>query len=276
MTNSEETSSNLVELYFSVLEYMPSIIRGENINVGIVFHIPSKSTVKFVKTTNLQRVRAFDDEYIDFYKFVIEQISDQFTFPKIKSLMLEPQDYRKEYLNISENNFLLDKTKYYNNQFQFKPVEHVKIPENEIEDYERDYQRTYLYYDRPKSERITTAEVKKLLGKQIRVLNSNNVKKDPDVMDDFGLTKIFDYKIDGVYILTIGFDYKQEAQLAKELKRRLYDLSKLDSDFTAIKIVVDDLASESPVYEKFKTDVENIAKEKSLNIEFVKVSEFNK
>ena len=190
--------------------------------------------------------------------------------------MLEPQDYRQEYLNISENNFLLDKTKYYNNQFQFKPVEHVKIPENEIEDYERDYQRTYLYYDRPKSERITTAEVKKLLGKQIRVLNSNNVKKDPDVMDDFGLTKIFDYKIDGVYILTIGFDYKQEAQLAKELKRRLYDLSKLDSDFTAIKIVVDDLASESPVYEKFKTDVENIAKEKSLNIEFVKVSEFNK
>lgn len=276
MTNSEETSSNLVELYFSVLEYMPSIIRGENINVGIVFHIPSKSTVKFVKTTNLQRVRAFDDEYIDFYKFVIEQISEQFTFPKIKSLMLEPQDYRQEYLNISENNFLLDKTKYYNNQFQFKPVEHVKIPENEIEDYERDYQRTYLYYDRPKSERITTAEVKKLLGKQIRVLNSNNVKKDPDVMDDFGLTKIFDYKIDGVYILTIGFDYKQEAQLAKELKRRLYDLSKLDSDFTAIKIVVDDLASESPVYEKFKTDVENIAKEKSLNIEFVKVSEFNK
>lgn len=275
MTNSEKTSSNLVELYFSVLEYMPSIIRGEKINVGIVFHVPSKLTVKFVKTTNLQRVKAFDDEYIDFYRFVIKQISDQFTFPKTKSLILEPQDYGQEYSNISENNFLLDKTKYYNNQFQFKPVEHVKIPENEIEDYERDYQRTYLYYDRPKSERITTAEVKKLLGKQIRVLNSDDVKKDPDVMDDFGLTKIFDYKIDGVYILTIGFDYKQEAQLAKELKRRLYDLSKLNSDFTAIKIVVDDLASDSPVYEKFKKDIEDIAKEKNLNIGFVKVSEFN-
>lgn len=275
MTNSEKNSSNLVELYFSVLEYMPSVVRGEKINVGIVFHIPSKLTVKFVKTTNIQRVKAFDDEYIDFYRFVIEQISDQFTFPKTKNLLLEPQDYEQEYFNISENNFLLYKTKYYNNQFQFKPVEHVKIPEDEIEEYERDYKKTYLYYDRPKSERITTAEMKKLLGKQIRALHSDDVKKDPDVMDDFGLTKVFDYKIGGVYVLTIGFEYKQEAQLAKELKRRLYDLSKLGSDITDIKIVVDDLASNSPVYKKFKKDIENITKEKGLNIEIVKVSEFN-
>ncbi|SUP61455.1 Uncharacterised protein [Weissella viridescens] len=81
-----------------------------------------------------------------------------------------------------------------------------------------------MYYDRPKSDRITTAEVKRLLGKQITASKFENVKKDPDVMDEFGLTKIFDYKIDGKYILTIGFEYKQGAFLSKELKRRLYDL----------------------------------------------------
>lgn len=275
MTNSEETKANLIELYFSVLEYMPSIIRGEKINVGIVFHIPSESKVKFVKTSNMQRVKAFDDDNINFYKFVIEQISAQFTFPTIGNVTLEPKDYSREYLNISENNFLLEKTKYYNNKFQFKPVEHVKITTNEIEDYETDLIRTYLYYDRPKSERITTAEVKKLLGKQIKISNSDDVKKDPDVKDDFGLTKIFDYKIDGVYVLTIGFDYKQEAQLAKELKRRLYDLSKLELPINNLKIVVDDLAPNSPVYNKFKEDIEEIAEYKKLNIEIVKVSEFN-
>ncbi|KRN46227.1 DUF3037 domain-containing protein [Weissella viridescens] len=275
MPNLENTSSESIELYFSVLEYIPSVIRGEKINVGIAFHIPSEETVKFVKTKNLQRVRAFDDEHVEFYKFVIEQIEDQFTFPKTDEITLEYQDYNKEYDDVGEMNFLSSRTKYYNNQFQFKPVEHVNIPENEVGDYEKDYQKTYLYYDRPKSDRITTAEVKRLLGKQITASKFENVKKDPDVMDEFGLTKIFDYKIDGKYILTIGFEYKQGAFLSKELKRRLYDLENLNEDVSDIKIVVDDLASDSPTYEKFENNISQISKEKKLNVEIVKVSKFN-
>ena len=88
----------------------------------------------------------------------------------------------------------------------------------------------YLYYDRPKSERITKTRVKNLLSKQINSYHLANIIRSPKIFDDFGGSNLYDYQINNkILIKAISFDYKRINQLSIELKNVIYDLSQLDN-----------------------------------------------
>ena len=49
------------ELIYSILRYEPSIVSGEKINLGAIFHYPSTDYREFYSITRWARVSAFDD-----------------------------------------------------------------------------------------------------------------------------------------------------------------------------------------------------------------------
>ena len=49
------------KMQYAVLQYSPSLVSGESINVGIVVASTDEPLFKFVETKKLARVREFDD-----------------------------------------------------------------------------------------------------------------------------------------------------------------------------------------------------------------------
>lgn len=267
-------SNKLIDLYYSVLEYIPSSIRGEKINVGIVFHTPnSNQKLSFSKLKSMQRVASFDDENIEFYKIMMLSLEDVFTFPKAATLDQNIVDL--EYAHIDSKYFLEEKTKYYNNMFQFKPVFNVQVKDDELDTYKHDLERTYLYYDRPKNERITTTEVRRLLSHQINVRKDKSIQKVHDLEDSLGESNIFNYQsIYGDFILPVGFDYKSDANALKELRSILYSLDSSlakNPKISQVTIVVSDTAEDSLYYQKFRNELDIISNrnDKPINIKFL-------
>ena len=63
------------EIEYSVLSYSPSMITGERINVGLLFHKSDGDVCRFEYTKKWSRLIAFDDELdIDFFKLYLEGI----------------------------------------------------------------------------------------------------------------------------------------------------------------------------------------------------------
>lgn len=232
-------------LYYSVLKYIPSVIRMESINVGIAVHYPSKKYSHFFKTSNMQRVRAFDDEYdSDFFHMVMETLEYEIDFGKLDDLSLNLIDKSQEtrFKDIEEESFLNKRTSYLANEFRFTPVQSISTNDEEVESDIYSLKDMYLYYDKPKAKRITKKEVHSLLAKQLRSYNLSNVKKAPVYKDELGGKVKYDYRINNNTLLrSITFDYKNVDSLSKELKVLLYDLKEInDSKISNIFLIRND------------------------------------
>ena len=95
----------MTRIEYSVLRYSPSLISGECINLGILYHDLETNDRDFISTQKFERVKQFDDELdIDSLKFLLDSIK----------LDVKPN------LMTNENNFsILSYTKYYIKEFNF-------------------------------------------------------------------------------------------------------------------------------------------------------------
>ncbi|HHS3189467.1 TPA: DUF3037 domain-containing protein, partial [Listeria monocytogenes] len=136
-----------------------------------------------------------------------------------------------------------------------------------------------MYYDKPKSERISSRDVRELLRKNLANHNIKNQIKNLDVRCEFGSKKVFDFMYEKNVFKAISFDKQKSGQLANELKIVCYDIltnrEKLNS--YKINLIVDNsiilnkkLGNNSDVFLEFK---EKITKE-AENVKIYTLSEF--
>lgn len=187
---------------FSILRYVPSEIREEFINIGLVFHCPEDGYVDFKSTKNFKRVTTFDDEIdINFLKIVISGIEEEFTQSTINGPTID---------EVSDEYFLEKNTVFYANQLQFSPIKIIRTS-NPVKDFE-DLFRTYVYFDVKKSKRISDIEVKNIMNRvfeqsnKISKFNRNctfNINSEEIVLDYSYISKNKSTK----FIKTLSFDY---------------------------------------------------------------------
>lgn len=258
------------KLYYSVLKYIPNVIRMESINVGIAIHCPAKKFSHFYETKNKPRLKAFDDEYNPtFFRMVMSSLKYELNFGDINvdTLNLEFNDEQKRFSDITNEEFLNNRISYLANEFRFTPVQSM-IAEDIIKDVE-DLKDMYLFYDKPKNNRITRKQVQRLLNKQMQSYNLSNVRKSPTFKDIFGGQIKFDYSVNNNTLLrAITFDYQDQSKLINELKLTLYNLENTDySDVSKIFLVRNDNLKESTnkeIYNKFKKQLKDINKNKQI------------
>lgn len=271
---------NDVVLKYAVLQYMPDQIRRESINVGVVFHCPSQKWSKFKRIKNISRLRSFDDEYdIEYLNLIFQSLSYDFDSEKI-----DEYGFDERFDSLGNENFLVHSTKFYVNEFNFLPVETIFTNFLDLEKDVDDIVRTFLYYDRPKGERITTNEVRKLMKRQFSQYSiKNDLAKQP-VKDDFLSQNIFDFSFENKCFKAISFDKSKTKDLAKELKVFLYDL---DAQIDILKnkkiyIIIDNktLLYESneidyyQFYDIYRLFSEKIESEYRNLVEIVSLSDF--
>lgn len=266
------------KLYFSVLKYIPSPIRRESINVGVVFHIPEMKISRFQSIKSTNRLSSFDDEYDkEFFKLMMDSFHYEFDYPtSINNELSANVMLNNEVL--SNPDFLRQQTNDYSNEFQFDAVNTMYTSDSDYVADINDLIKTYLYYDRPKSERITAPEVRRLLSKQLRLTGFKHIQRKPDIPSDFDNKSLFDFQIGDYFIKVISFDYAHSTTMAKEIKSALYDLDEATNNFdiSRIKIVVNDASetSNKQAYNLFAKKVEQYMCSKNNNIEIVSLSKF--
>ncbi|GAX07187.1 hypothetical protein predicted by Glimmer/Critica [Secundilactobacillus pentosiphilus] len=268
------------KMFYAVLRYIPSSIRMESINIGIVVHIPSLEYSHFYRLKNTRRVASFDDEYDkDFFKMTIDSLRFDLNYPTDTDQSPLSLGYENRFNNINHDSFLQEKISFLSNGFQFSPIQ---ILQTNYQDWKNDVnglKKTFLYYDRPKSQRITRREVEKILSKNLRSYNLSNVQRHPDIKGDFSDEAIFDFKVGNKYIKALSFDYARKSTMATELKSALYDLNQTISKKKVSHVIIatnDDYSSkaDSP-YEEFSNNLKYIeATYDNTNIKLVPLSEF--
>lgn len=212
--------SNIVKINYSISNYIPSIIRQESVIFGIIIHCPFQEYSKFHRTKNINRLKFFDDEFDkDYMELMSETFSYYFDYPS-----LDEKDYDDErFDNIHSDNFISDITKYYVNEFKFSEVrELISSQEILLEDM-NDLIRTNLYYDRPKSERITTTEVKRLLSKEVRHLNLKEYVKVPEI-HDLAEREVANFEYNNPLIKVLSFDYKRKTDIVDQINKFQIDM----------------------------------------------------
>lgn len=212
--SEDNKMSKEIKINYSVCNYIPSIIRNESVIFGIVVHCPSEEYAQFHRTKNLKRLRAFDDEYDKNYiDLMSETFSYYFDYPE-----LDCDEYDDErFENITSDTFISDITKYYVNEFQFSEVRELISSNETLTRDLSDLIRTYLYYDRPKSERITTSEVKRLLNKELSNLNLNEYVQKTKVVD-LANREIVDFEYGDTVVKVLSFDYKRKTDIVDQIK----------------------------------------------------------
>lgn len=267
-----------LKIYFAVLQYIPSSIRRESLDVGVAVHIPTLGIAKFFSTRNLPRVASFDDEYDpEFFKMMMDSLKYDIDFPVDKNNELISLGDEERFDNLASDTYLHEKTSYLANEFVFLPIKSIK---SSVVDYKKDIealQKTYLYYDRPKPKRISAQQVKSLLHRQLNYAGIKSESLTDTPTATFTDKPFFDINLNDQFIKTMSFDYSKKGQMSRELKSILFDLRQISESSInkKIKIVVDDKASKSDEYKKFIQILNDISSEtQSTTISVKTISSF--
>ncbi|MGN7402712.1 DUF3037 domain-containing protein [Cytobacillus praedii] len=221
---------NSKTIFYSICKYVPDIIRGEFINVGVLTYIPEMGMSKFQKTKNLARVTAFDDELeLDVLKALLESLEIQFNNPSLPKKIADPSP---EYLQ--------SELVYFVNQLQFSEIK--ALNSTSVEEDTRDLYDMYLYYDQKKSNRISAERVKRLVSKLFTANEFKNVNRHPNEQNIFR-QRPFDFSVNlngsNELIKALTFDYKNYNKLYNEIKSFLFDLNYFkDLGIDNVKVVI--------------------------------------
>jgi len=247
---------------------MPDPIRQEKINVGIAIHLPTEEFSSFFETTNKRRIYNFDDEYDSDY---ISTIFEGFHF----EFDTDTPDFEigdDRFSDIASMSYLTEKTKFYVNEFQFMSVNSITTTDSQSAEDISDLIRTYLYYDQPKSKRISKKNVYQLLNKRINQLElQEHIKKSKISSTAFKSSKpAFDFETPNALVKTLSLDYKTAQRLSSQLKVDVFDIAQASSLFPSKRVDlvlnnnIDDLYFDSVIPE-FKDWVKRLSDIKEIH-----------
>lgn len=241
-------------VFFAICKYVPSLLRGEKLNIGFAYHIPNNGEIGFFSSKNTRRIISFDDEIdAEIINYLFESLKYDFSSETFENY--DNYDDKK----LKNPDLLHSKIANYVNQIQFDDVS-VYESNDSIQSILNDISDMHLYYDKSKAERITSDRVISLARKMVKSSIYKDTLEKSEHKDVF-YAPPFDFKIimDGQtkYIKGFSFDYKQTSRFFKEIKSYLFDLnneiSKGRINLKDIKIVINNT--------EFDNDHEKIIKE---------------
>lgn len=266
-----------MNLYYAVLQYIPSSVRQEAINVGVAVHVPDMDYARFYPTQNTRRVAAFDDEYDkDYFKMMMDSLSYDINYPVDNRFSLDSIGDDQRFDELKSPNYLKTKTYYLSTEFVFMPIQRTVTTTESINKDIGDIKDAYLYYDKPKDKRSTTSQMRSSFAKQLRLhhIKSESLSNTPN--SSFSKKPLFDFKLGDSLIKVQSFNYVRNEALAKELKSTLFDLQHVSFDETnqVIKIIVDDDARHHPSFSDFQDYIEQIERMEELRIHINSITSF--
>jgi len=234
-----EVREIMKKLFYSVLRYVPDLIRAENMIVGLVIHVPNDKYSHFFGLKNISRLKSFDDEYdSEYLKIVMESLLYEFSYGNgISEEFFGVNDEQNSNLEtiINREDFLKIKTSSYSNEFIFDGVNSLSYEDEDLEQTKKDLYKTFLYYDSPKSDRITKQKATALLNRQVK---TSGVKKTK--ADEVGAFRdvAFDLKANNIPIKVISFDYTKDKSLTGILKSTMFDIQTSIKKYNFEKVVI--------------------------------------
>lgn len=167
---------------FSILQYFPSFITGECINLGILIHCAEDNFIKFehIKPVHYSRLKAFDDELdTEIVTLMLNMLSEDVEDCRASLISTNPFNM-KEYI------------RDFANEFRFSVITSVDYESTEaaVDELKKVYLR--LYY--PKSERASKTVELNFVERIIKTSKYNYSKASKE-KDDFGFNITYDFKI---------------------------------------------------------------------------------
>ncbi len=136
---------------YSVLRYSPTIISGEQINLGIIFDAPADNYREFRYTKKFNRLTSFDDEIdINIVKALMRNIKEDVEGTVMSSGVFDIEEY----------------VKFFINDFHFEKPK--KILYDDIREVTESVNKTYFRFDYDKKDRPTGADDKRMFARLIR------------------------------------------------------------------------------------------------------------
>lgn len=115
-----------VTIYYTVCQYVPDPARNERLNIGMAIHIPQLKFSKFYYHDQSQRLQAFDpDNDLRFMKISLTSFTEIFDAAK--------QNIYPDFADVTQENFLRDRTQYFVNCFRFSPIKKITVVPEQVD-----------------------------------------------------------------------------------------------------------------------------------------------
>jgi len=205
-------------IQYSVLGYSPSIISGENINLGVLICNSDNNRIEFHYTRQWDRVKKFDDELdIQGLKSALEDIKNDVETPVFSiNRQFSIDAYTRDF--VSELHFS-------------KPLQ---IETDNIDNQILELRKIYLRFDFDKKDRITQDNEFKFV-KSLFTGYGMAFKQNERVFGEFGVPISYDLIYNHYGIRYIRFDNKDISKMINSIKAYAWD-SKHDHTITPIFI----------------------------------------
>lgn len=188
-------------MQYAVLQYSPSLISGESINLGIVVASTDEPLFKFVETKKLARVREFDDT-ID-----IEELK--------KVLRAIAYELETTLENCMQKFDISSFTQYYLNEYHFTRV--IELPYANFDDSIKELSKLYLPYDFAKNQRASYSEEIKFIRK-ILTFNQVEFKRNVREIGHYQDNITYDFKIGKYGIKLFWLKGKELSRIVNDVK----------------------------------------------------------
>lgn len=190
------------KLQYAVLQYSPSLISGESINLGVIVSAEDRPLFDFVTTKKLARIKEFDDTIdIDTVKLLLSSIKEELeTTLENCMVQFDVQSY----------------IQFYVNEYHFSRI--IELYYNDFDEAVKELTKMYLPFDFAKTQRPSHADEIRFMT---RILKTNNVPYDRNVREI------------GSYSERITYDFKINQYGIKLLWLKGKDLSRLINDVKA-------------------------------------------
>lgn len=202
-----------MKVIFSVLSYKPYDVSGEQINVGILFHILDINKIEFKTTSNWKRLENFDDEIdIECFKLIIKGIDK----------------HLKRVFKENESTFKLDNyIKRYNNELKFtKPM--MKNVDN-IQDFIEDTKKIFLRYDYEKKNRPNSKKQKDYIRDLLKANDIEYTTK--EVYGTYNDKIQYDYIIGNHGFKSFVFEGKKINNMVRDARNWAFIANEMRNDY---------------------------------------------
>lgn len=212
------------KLKYSVLQYSPSLISGESINLGVLATSEVEPLVDFISTKKMARVREFDDEIdLDMLKLVLQGIKAEV------EITLENCNKIFEIQNFIQ---------YYCNEYHFTRT--IELNYQNFDHALTELKRMYLPQDLAKEQRASHKEELQFMAK---ILETNHIdfKRNVKEWGTYNDQITYDFRIKNYGIKLFWLKGKDLRRLTNDVKAWAWNCRYSPADIQTVIIYNNDV-----------------------------------
>lgn len=219
-----------MKVMFSRLNYYPSFISNDCIEIGILFHELDNDIRKFEVTTNWSRLKSFDDELdIDYMKMILDGIKNEVSNDSLFN-------YKQKF---DINKYV----KFYVNELRFTEVRGAEV--DDLNGFIEETKRMFLRYDYDKAERPSRDQQISYLRK---LFKENNIKySSREINGGFNENIHYDYIVNEYAFKLFSFENKNINRLISSAKTWAYNAVEMKEHYKTVFIY--DIDSDDKLFE---------------------------